>query len=92
MEESTAQGRQTINQKDQDQELPLVRTSYGVDRTVHLPTDCRLNGAAKSNDPAAPTNTNPTPTGVTAAAATFTAKSIMNLIGSTMGLVDKSDY
>ena len=60
--------------------------------TIHLPTDCRFNGAAKSNDPASPTNTNLTPTGVTAAAATFTVKSIMHLIGSTMGLVDKSDY
>ena len=60
--------------------------------TVHLPTDCRLNGAAQENSAATPTNANPPPTGVTAAAATFTAKSIMSLIGSTMGLAEDSDY
>ena len=60
--------------------------------TVHLPTYCRVNGAAKSNGSAAPTNANPPPTGVTAEAATFTAKSIMSLIGSTMGLDEDLDY
>ena len=60
--------------------------------TVHLPTDCKLNGASKANNSVTPTNANLPPTGVTAAAATFTAESIMSLIGSTMGLTEDSDY
>ena len=60
--------------------------------TVHLPMDCRLNGACPANGSATPTNTNPPPTGVTAAATTFTAKGIMSLIGSTMGLAEDLDY
>ena len=55
--------------------------------TVHLPTDCRLKGVAPPSEAAAHT-----PTGVTAAAATFTAESIVSLIGSTMGLAADSDY
>jgi hypothetical protein len=60
--------------------------------TVHLPTDCRLNGATPATGSATPTNTNPPPTGVTAAAATFTAESIMSLLGSSLGMAEGSDY
>ena len=60
--------------------------------TVHLPTDCRLNGAAPATGSATPTNTNPPPTGVTEAAATFTAKSIMSLLGRLLGMAEDSDY
>ena len=60
--------------------------------TVHLPTDCRLNGAAPTNGSATPTNASPPPTGVTAAAATFTAESIMSLLGSSVGMAEDSDY
>ena len=61
--------------------------------TVHLPADCRLNGApANANGFTTPTNANPPPTGVTAAAATFTPKSIMSLLGSSVGLAEDSDY
>ena len=60
--------------------------------TVHMPIDCRLNGTAQANGSATPTITNTPPTGVTAAATTFTAKSIMSLIGRTMGLAEDSDY
>ena len=34
--------------------------------TVHLPTNCRLNGVANANGSATPTNANPPPTGITA--------------------------
>ena len=60
--------------------------------TVHLPADCRLNGAANANGSATPTNANPPPTGVTAAAVTFTAKSFMSLLGSSVGLAEDPDY
>ena len=56
--------------------------------TVHHTKDCKLKDAtAKPRDPAAPL------TNVTAAAAaTFTAKSILNLIRSTIVLADDLDY
>ncbi len=60
--------------------------------TVHLPSNCRLSGAAPANSPGAPTNTNPPPTGVTAAAATFTTNSIMSLLGSSVGMAENLDY
>ena len=60
--------------------------------TMHLPTDFRLSGAAPATGSAIPTNTNPPPTRVTAAAATFTAKSIMSLLGSSLGMAEGSDY
>ena len=60
--------------------------------TVHLPTDCRLNGAAPAIGSATPMNTNHPPTGVTAAAATFTSKSSMSLLGSSLGMAEGSDY
>ena len=60
--------------------------------TVHLPSNCRLSGTAPATGPAAPTNTYPPPTGAMAAAATFTAKSILGLLGSSLGGTDSSDY
>ena len=60
--------------------------------TLHLPTDCRLIGAAPATGSLTPTNTNHPPTGVTEAAATFTAKSIMSLLGSSLGMAEGSDY
>jgi hypothetical protein len=60
--------------------------------TVHLPSNCRLSGTAPETDPVAPTNTNPTPIAATAAAATFTAESIMSLLGSSLGMTEGSDY
>jgi hypothetical protein len=60
--------------------------------TVHLPSNCRLSGAAPAPSPAAPTNTNSPPTGITAAAATFTTKRIMGLIGISLGVTESSDY
>ena len=60
--------------------------------TVNLPTDCRLNGAAPATGSAVPTNTNPPPTLNTAEAATFTAKSIISLLGSSLGMAEGLDY
>ena len=60
--------------------------------TVHLPEDCRLKGAENANGSAAPTIDNPPPTGITAAAATFTVESIMSLLEISVGLVEDSDY
>jgi len=60
--------------------------------TVHLPTDCRLGVAAPATGSANPANTTPPLTGVTAASATFTAKSIMSLLGSSLGMAEDSDY
>ena len=54
--------------------------------TVHLPTDCRLNGAAPATGYGTPTNTNPPPTEVMEAAATFTAESIMSLLERSLGM------
>ena len=60
--------------------------------TVHKPLDCRLSRTTPATGPAAPTNTNPTPIAASAAAATFTAKSIMSLLGSSLGVTEDSDY
>ena len=60
--------------------------------TVHLPTGCRLNGAAPATGSVTPTNTNPPQTRVAAVAATFTAESIMSLLGSSLGMAEGSDY
>ena len=55
--------------------------------TVHYPMDFTLKDATEiPGDAASP------PTNATAAAATFTAESIVSLTGSTMGLSDDSDY
>jgi hypothetical protein len=68
------------------------RCKHHMAWTVNLPTDCRLNLADLANRSTTSTNANPPPTDVTAAAATFTAKSIMSLIVSTMGLAEDLDY
>jgi hypothetical protein len=60
--------------------------------TVHLPSNCRLSGTSPATSPAAPTNTNPPPIGVTAAAATLTAKSILGLLESALEEPDGFDY
>ena len=60
--------------------------------TVHMPSDCRLNGAPPATGSTAPTNTNPPPIAATAAAATFTAKSILSLLGSSLGVTESLDY
>jgi hypothetical protein len=60
--------------------------------TVHLPSNCRLSGTSPATSPAVPTNTNPPPTGVTAAAATFTAENILSMLGSSLGGTDSLDY
>ncbi len=60
--------------------------------TVHLPSNCRVSETAPATSPAAPTNTNPPPTGVMAVAATLTAESILDLLGSALGGTDGSDY
>jgi hypothetical protein len=60
--------------------------------TVHLPLNCRLSGTAPATSPAATTNTNPSPTGVKAAAATFTAESILSMLGSSLEGIDSLDY
>jgi hypothetical protein len=60
--------------------------------TVHLPADCRLSGATNAQGLATPTTTNLPPAGITAAAATFTAESIMSLLGSSVGMAEDSDY
>ena len=60
--------------------------------TVHLPSNCRLSRTAPAASPAATTNTNPPPTGVTAAAATLIAESILGLLGSALGGTDGLDY
>ena len=55
--------------------------------TIHHPKDCKLKDAtAKPGDTTAP------PTNVTTVAATFSAKSIVNLIRSPMGLSADLDY
>ena len=55
--------------------------------TIHHPKDCKLKDASAKPGSATASTTN-----VTAAAATFLAKSIVNLIWSTMGLLADSDY
>ena len=60
--------------------------------TVHLPSNCRLSGTSPTTSPAVPTNTNLPPTGVTAAAATFTTENILSMLGSSLGGTDSSDY
>ena len=60
--------------------------------TVHLPADCRLNGALNAKGSVTPTTANLPPAGVTAAAATFTSESIMSLLGRSVGMTADSDY
>ena len=60
--------------------------------TVHKSSDCRLSGTTPETSPAAPTNTKPTPILAMAAAATFTAESIMSLLGSSLGVPEGLDY
>ena len=60
--------------------------------TVHLPSNCRLSGTAPATSTVAPTNTNPPPIVATAASATFTAKNILGMLGSSLGVTDGSDY
>ena len=60
--------------------------------TVHKPSDCRLSGTTLETGHAAPTNTNTTPIVATATAATFTAESIMSLLGSSLGVPEGLDY
>ena len=60
--------------------------------TVHLPSNCRLSGTAPWTSPVDPTNTNPPPTGVTAASATFTVENIMSMLGSSLAMAEDSDY
>ncbi len=60
--------------------------------TVHRPSDCRLSGSTQVAGSATPTNANPSPNGVTAASATFTAESILGMLGSSLGALDDSDY
>ena len=56
--------------------------------TMYPSTDCRLKDGANPSDSAVA----PPPTNVTTAAATFFAESIMDLIGSSMGLTANLDY
>jgi hypothetical protein len=59
---------------------------------VNWPSDCRLSGTTQVAGSATPTNANTPPTGVTAASATFTAENILDMLGSSLGVLDDSDY
>ena len=60
---------------------------HHMEWTMHHPKDCKLKVASAN-----PGNATAPTTNVTAAAATFSAKSIVNLIWSTMGLLADLDY
>jgi hypothetical protein len=60
--------------------------------TVHWPSDCRLSGTTQVAGSVTPTNANTPPTGVTAASATFTAENILDMLGSSLGVLDDLAY